>query len=69
MLLSTNETRAFSIDLGVARPGLRLGDEDAPRNLLEGVSDWLRVGGGALDGPRADAMRCGGTPIGADMAD
>lgn len=60
---------AFSIDLGVERADLRLVDEDAPRSLVEEISDWPRVGGGALDGPRADWILCGGTPIGADMAD
>jgi len=59
----------FSIDLGVTKADLRLVDEVAPRSFLGGISDWLRARGGALDGPRADWMRCGGTPIGADIAD
>lgn len=59
----------FWIDLGVERPDLTLVDEDVPRSLVEGISDGPGVGGGALDGPRADWIRCGGTPIGADMAD
>jgi hypothetical protein len=60
---------ALSIDLVVVKVDFRLVDEDAPRSLLEGISDWLRVRGGALGGPRTDWIRCGGTPIGADMAD
>ena len=60
---------AFSIDLDVTKAGLTHVDEDAPRSLLGGISDWLRDRGGALDGPRRDWIRCGGTPIGADMAD
>ena len=58
---------AFSIDLDVVKVDLRLIDEDTPRSLLKGISDWLRVRGGALGSPRADWIRCGGTPIGADM--
>ena len=63
------ECGSFLIDLDVTRADLRLVDEDAPRSLLEVISDWLRVRGGAFDGPRADWIRCGGTPIGADMGD
>ena len=74
MSLAADEPRpreygAFSIDLNVTRADLRPVDEDAPRSLLDGISDWLRVRGGAFDGPRADGIRCGGTPIGADMDD
>ncbi len=61
------EYGVFSIDLDVTRADWRLADEGAPRSLLEGISDWFRVRGGAFDGPRADWLRCGGTPIGADM--